>query len=110
MRGAVHQQVEPPWAIVLAGGEGTRLAALTRAIHGRDVPKQFARLGNARSLLQQTLDRISAVIPARRTVVIVAEAQAEIALPQLRAYRGLEVVLQPANRGTAPGVLLPLAH
>jgi mannose-1-phosphate guanylyltransferase len=98
------------WAIVLAGGEGMRLAALTRAVHGRDVPKQFAQLGNARSLLQQTLDRMAAIIPARRTIVVVAEARAALALDQLSAYKGLEIVMQPANRGTAAGVLLPLAH
>jgi mannose-1-phosphate guanylyltransferase len=98
------------WAIVLAGGEGTRLAAVTRAVHGRDVPKQFAYLGRARSLLQQTLDRIAAIIPAHRTIVVAPEAQAGLALSQLRGYRGLETVLQPSNRGTAAGVLLPLAH
>lgn len=101
---------EDAWGIVLAAGEGTRLAALTRAVHGRDVPKQFARLGNARSLLQQTLDRIAPIIPPCRTIVVVSESQAPLARPQLESYSALHTVLQPANRGTAAGVLLPLAH
>jgi mannose-1-phosphate guanylyltransferase len=105
-----HPQEESVWAIVLAGGDGMRLAELTRAVHGWSVPKQFARLGNARSLLQQTLDRIAPLIPARRTVVVVSEALADLAYDQLAAYRGVEIVLQPANRGTAPGLLLPLTH
>jgi mannose-1-phosphate guanylyltransferase len=98
------------WAIVLAAGDGTRLAALTRAIHGREIPKQFAHLGTARSLLQQTLDRIAPIVPSHRTVVVVSEAHAARAHQQLEDYGDLETVLQPGNRGTAAGVLLPLAH
>jgi hypothetical protein len=30
------------WAVVLAAGEGRRLAALTERLHGVPVPKQFA--------------------------------------------------------------------
>jgi mannose-1-phosphate guanylyltransferase len=98
------------FAIVLAAGEGTRLAALTRAVHTREVPKQFATLCGDRSFLQKTLDRIAPIIPSERTVVVVAEDQAEMAAAQLGAYPGIEVVHQPNNRGTGAGVLLPLAH
>ena len=98
------------FAIVLAGGEGTRLAALTRAVHAREVPKQFATLCGDRSFLQKTLDRIAPVVPSERTVVVVAEDQAEIAAAQVGAYPGIEIVHQPENRGTGAGVLLPLAH
>src|SRR5689334_24084818 len=33
--------IERPYVVVLAGGEGTRLASLTRALYGTDLPKQF---------------------------------------------------------------------
>jgi hypothetical protein len=46
------------WAIVLAGGEGMRLRALTRRLYGDDRPKQYAALVGAGSLLRQTLDRL----------------------------------------------------
>lgn len=32
------------WAVILAGGGGKRMIPLTRAMHGGDVPKQFAML------------------------------------------------------------------
>ena len=39
------------WTIVLAGGEGVRLRELTRALHGEELPKQFALIHGGRSLL-----------------------------------------------------------
>jgi len=98
------------FAIVLAAGAGTRLAALTRAVHTREVPKQFATLCGDRSFLQKTLDRIAPIVPSERTVVVVAEDQAELAAGQIGAYPGIEIVNQPRNRGTGAGVMLPLAH
>jgi mannose-1-phosphate guanylyltransferase len=99
-----------PWAIVLAGGEGSRLAPITRAVYGRDVPKQFAALGTERTFLQQTMDRIAPVVPSERTVVVVSESDAALAREQLSGYRELRIVLQPTRRGTTAGLLLPLAH
>ena len=105
-----QEQAGQLWAIVLAAGEGTRLAALTEALHGREVPKQFAALYGRRSFLQRTVDRMATLVPSHRTVVVVAENQLGLARKQLAEYPGIEIVAQPANRGTAPGVLLPLMH
>ncbi|HEY0710139.1 MAG TPA: sugar phosphate nucleotidyltransferase [Polyangia bacterium] len=98
------------WAIVLAAGEGTRLAAVTTALHGRAIPKQFAALFGERTFIQRTVDRILPLVPASRIVVVVADSQMELATAQLAHYPGIVIVRQPANRGTGAGVLLPLAH
>jgi mannose-1-phosphate guanylyltransferase len=98
------------WAIVLAGGEGKRLAPLTRAVYGHQVAKQFAALGTSRSFLQETMDRIRPLIPPARTLVVVSQADAPLAADQLLGFPGVQIVLQPTNRGTTVGVLLPLAH
>ncbi|HEY0714105.1 MAG TPA: sugar phosphate nucleotidyltransferase [Polyangia bacterium] len=98
------------WAIVLAAGEGTRMAALTTALHGRAIPKQFASLFGTRTFIQRTVDRILPLVPASRIVVVVADNQYELATSQLAEFRGIAIVRQPANRGTSAGVLLPLAH
>jgi mannose-1-phosphate guanylyltransferase len=98
------------WAIVLAAGEGTRLAAVTQAVYGRPIPKQFAALGGQRTFLQRTMDRIAPIVPPERTVVVVAEHHADLAEEQLAHYPGVEIVRQPADRGTGVGLLLPLAH
>lgn len=98
------------WAIVLAAGEGRRLSSLTRAIYGYDLPKQFACLDGDASLLQATLERVAPLVPAERTVVVVPEPHVDLARVQLEIFPGVEIVAQPRNLDTAPGLLLPLAR
>ena len=101
---------ESLWAIVLAGGDGTRLASLTEQLYAEPLPKQFAVIAGDRSLLQATIDRLSSLVPPSRTAVVVPTAYEAVARSQLAEYHGIHVVIQPANRGTGPGILLPLAH
>ena len=96
------------WTIVLAGGDGTRLRSLTRALHGGGVPKQFAFIEKDRSLLQTTLSRSARWSAPEMTVVIVGQEQERFARPQLEAFPGVRLVIQPKNAGTGPGVLLPV--
>jgi hypothetical protein len=63
------------WAVVLAGGKRVRLSGLTRHVYGEDRPKQYAALTGGKSLLRQTLERVSVRIPSRRTVVVTMAAQ-----------------------------------
>lgn len=79
------------WAIVLAGGDGTRLAGLTvtRPLYGQARPKQYAVLFGERSLLQITLTRIAALVPARRTIVVATRGQELLARRPRREGRRL---------------------
>ena len=110
MTGTAVDDTERLWAIVLAAGDGKRLAPLTRALYGWELPKQFAVLHRGRSLLQTTMDRIAPLVPPERTVVVVGMAHGDLAKLQLAAYRGVEIVAQPRNLDTGPGILLPLTH
>jgi mannose-1-phosphate guanylyltransferase len=98
------------WAIILAGGEGSRLAETTRRMYGSRLPKQFLSFGQSRTFLQATVDRLQGLIPPERTVVVVAACHEAIAREQLAEFSGIETVAQPRNVGTGPGVLLPLLH
>ena len=95
-------------AIVLGAGDGTRLRALTTRA-GVAVPKQFCMLNGGPSLLQLALRRAESVVGARRVTTVVASSHRRWWERDLRALGDLRVVVQPHNRGTAAGVLLPLA-
>jgi mannose-1-phosphate guanylyltransferase len=102
--------IERPYVVVLAGGEGNRLAALTRALYGRDLPKQFAVLAGERSLLQTTVERAALLTSLDRILVVVTSHHESVARAQLARYPGVELVVQPKSLDTAAGILLPLAR
>ena len=97
-----------PWAVVLAGGEGIRLRSVTRAVVGDDRPKQYVPLMGADSLLRQTLVRAARLSPTERTVVVSHERHAGWLAAEFSPGSGPTVLLQPENRGTAAGVMLPV--
>ena len=95
------------WAIVLAGGGGTRLASLTTR-GGVAVPKQFCTVNGGPTLLQLALRRAERTAGRGRVSVVVAPEHRPWWEEDLRRTAGASVVVQPHNRGTAAGVLLPL--
>src|SRR6267378_6412690 len=72
------------WAVVLAGGKGTRLSGLTRHVYGEDRPKQYAVFTGGKSLLRQTLDRVRLRVPPERTVVVTMAGQGAYLRAELR--------------------------
>lgn len=95
----------PLWAVVLAGGDGTRLRELTHRIHGDGRPKQFATIVGSRSLLRQTLDRTARLVEPARTVVVARQDHADYLGAELRGAPPW-LLAQPGNRGTAMAILL----
>jgi mannose-1-phosphate guanylyltransferase len=97
------------WALVLAGGDGSRLWSLTENDEGVGVPKQFCSLQGGPSLLADALNRAAAVAPRERLCAIVAgQHRRWWADGTLDELPDSNVFVQPRNRGTAHGVLLPL--
>jgi mannose-1-phosphate guanylyltransferase len=95
-------------AIILAGGEGSRLRSLTRRITGQDVPKQFCAVLGEESLLEQTLRRVSLGIERRLTLVAVTRDHERFYSRVLAGLPAQNLVVQPQNRGTAPAILYSL--
>jgi len=100
--------LEHLWGLVLAGGDGTRLQSLTRLLTGQPIPKQYCRILGDRSLLEATLDRLAPLVSPERTLAIVNRAHLELARPQLAGLPARNVLVQPANRDTGPGILVSL--
>jgi len=99
---------EHVWAVVLAAGDGRRLRRFTTTRTGLTIPKQFCSLDRGPSLLQEALQRAAAVAAAERICAIVAAQHRRWWLAQLDGVPRQNIVVQPQNRGTANGVLLPL--
>jgi mannose-1-phosphate guanylyltransferase len=97
------------WAVVLAGGEGLRLRALTREMYGVARPKQYAVFTGSKSLLRQTIERVALLVPPDRIVVVTQASHARFLGAELAGLPTVHVLSQPSDRGTAAGVLLP-AH
>ena len=98
------------WGIVLAAGEGNRAREFFSALCGGRGIKQFCSVLGKRSLLQMTLDRVQQLIPRERILIIVDKRHRPEAAAQLAGWPEENIIYQPANRETAPGILLPLAH
>jgi len=96
------------YAVILAGGGGTRLWPASR----RARPKQFLALGSrpGESLLAGAVRRLEELVGAGRTLVVTAAAQAEQAAAALSGAPGTEILAEPAARNTAAAIGLAAAH
>ncbi|MBI2988656.1 MAG: NTP transferase domain-containing protein [Deltaproteobacteria bacterium] len=98
--------------IVLAAGEGERLRPFVRRLRGDTLPKQYVNFIGARSMLEHTFCRAERVISPERLFTVVS--QEHLRHPeveeQLSGRAGSTVIVQPENKETGPGILLPLMH
>jgi mannose-1-phosphate guanylyltransferase len=89
-----HQEL---FAVIMAGGQGTRFWPRSR----RKMPKQLLNIVGKATMLEQTVARISPLIPAERTLVVAGDAYRDpirASLPQLPAENFL---FEPVGRNTA---------
>jgi mannose-1-phosphate guanylyltransferase len=96
------------WAVVLAGGDGQRVSALTRDADGRAVPKQFWSCSGLTPMVRWALARARCLAPAPRVLIVVNEPHRPFWRRELADVPLHNLVIQPCNRGTAAGVLLAL--
>lgn len=88
------------YALVLAGGVGTRLWPCSRRNH----PKQLMALIDDRSLLQMTVDRIRPMIPPERVFIMTNARYVDTIREQVPAVPPENIIGEPAVRGTAPAI------
>jgi len=96
------------WAVILAGGDGTRLQSMTRAISGDNRPKQFVPVIGGSTLLNQTRQRVALSIEPRRTLIVVTQKHRRFYEPLAHEISPNLLVEQPVNKGTAPAILYAL--
>jgi mannose-1-phosphate guanylyltransferase len=85
------------YAVIMAGGGGTRLWPLSRA----ERPKQALDLIGGRTLFEMAVKRLAPLVPHERILVVTVAQQVELLRRQARQLRAENFLLEPAPRGTA---------
>ena len=96
------------YGLILAGGRGTRFWPASRT----KTPKQLLPFTGERSLLQETADRLSPLIPAERLWILTNEHLRAAVRKQLPGIPTRQILAEPAQRNTAPclGMAAHLIH
>jgi len=96
------------WAVILAGGDGTRLQSMTRVISGDNRPKQFVPVVGGATLLDQTRRRVALSVLPARTFIVVTQKHRQFYSSLTHEMSPRLLLQQPCNKGTAPAILYAL--
>lgn len=96
------------WAVILAGGDGTRLQSMTRAIAGDNRPKQFVPVIGGSTLLDQTRRRVALSVNPAQTLIVVTQKHRRFYESLAHELSPTLLLEQPNNKGTAPAILYAL--
>ncbi len=86
------------YGLIMAGGRGTRFWPRSRKRNA----KQVLRFFGERSLIQQTVDRLGALIPPENIWVITNDYLQQEIRKQLPEVPKRQIIAEPAQRNTAP--------
>jgi mannose-1-phosphate guanylyltransferase/mannose-6-phosphate isomerase len=91
------------YAVVLAGGSGTRFWPLSRELY----PKQLLKVLSDHTLIQRTVQRVRPIIPSERIFVVTGTGHAEAIRFQLDGAGGVRkdhILTEPVARNTAAAI------
>jgi len=86
------------YAVIMAGGKGTRFWPLSTAQR----PKQLLKLLSARSLVQETADRVAPLFSRSRTMIVTVDEQQRALRKELPRLPRANFLIEPQGNNTAP--------
>lgn len=105
MKTKIKSNSNDRFVIIMAGGKGERFWPVSR----QRTPKQLITLLGKRSFLQQAVDRVAPIVPAKNIFVITNEVQASEVRRQLSNIPRENIVAEPVGRDTCAAVTLGAA-
>ncbi len=93
------------FVIIMAGGKGERFWPVSR----EKSPKQLITLLGKRSFLQQSYDRVAALVPTKNIIIITNKVQAPQVAKQLPKLPKDNIIAEPCGRDTCAAVTLGAA-
>lgn len=88
------------YAVIMAGGEGTRFWPRSR--HKR--PKQLLDIVGSESMIQQTVKRITPLIPEERIFIVSNEIHSKELKKHIPHIPKGNIVVEPIGKNTAPAI------
>lgn len=95
------------FCVIMSGGIGSRFWPFSK----EEYPKQFLDFfGTGRSLLQNTFDRFSKIVPPENIFVVTNSAYKSLTHEQLPQLTEQQILLEPIRRNTAPAIAFATSH
>ena len=95
------------YCVIMAGGIGSRFWPQSRVA----CPKQFVDFfGMGKSLLRQTYERFSRIVPIQNIIVSTNSDYTELVRQQLPELPNEQILREPTHRGTAPSMAFAAYH
>lgn len=96
------KNLQHAYAVILAGGGGTRLWPKSR----NDTPKQFLKLTGNRTMMQLAADRINKILPWEKIIVVTNKIYANDIKEQLPKIPEKNIICEPEKKDTALAMLV----
>ncbi|MDY0187921.1 MAG: mannose-1-phosphate guanylyltransferase [Syntrophus sp. (in: bacteria)] len=94
------------YAVIMAGGKGSRFWPRSR----RSKPKHLLDITGTETIIQETVKRISSLVPPDRTLIVTGAAHARELQRQLPEIPPDNILVEPVGRNTAPCIGLAAIH
>ena len=94
------------YAVIMAGGIGSRFWPWSRKAQ----PKQFLRIFNDSTLLQNTVERLEGLVPPERCLIVTNERYVDQTKEQLPEVPEENILAEPVSRNTAPCIAYAAAR